>query len=193
MTDAYPLLWPVGWQRTKYPDYSRFNESTVFRESRNVQDELSRLGASDVIISSNMPRNMDGSISSRKIRLNDTGVAVYFKMNGEDRCVPSDKYVTIEDNLHAVYLTIQALRGLERWGTGQIMQAAFRGFAALPETATASNKRAWHEVLQVTSNASPEMIRAAYKVMAMKTHPDQGGSIAAFQEVQDAYKESGAT
>lgn len=194
MIDAYPLQWPAGWRRTEYPEYSRFAESTIYRESRNIEAELSRLGASDVIISSNMPRNLDGSISSRKVRLNDTGVAVYFKLDGNDQCIPSDKYFTIEDNLHAIYLTINALRGLERWGTGQIMQAAFRGFKALPESVivTPHMKRAWYEVLQVSQGADGEIIKAAWRRLTARYHPDNQttGDAVKFEEVQSAYKEA---
>jgi DnaJ-domain-containing protein 1 len=191
MTEAYPLQWPIGWKRTEYPTYSQFKNPTVASARNLTLHELDRLGATEVVISSNMELNRDGFPSARQRRMNDTGVAVYFKMNGEERCIPSDKYFTVEENLHAVGRTIEALRALERWGTGQIMEAAFRGFTALPEFASTSSKRAWYEVLEVSQTASPEMIRAAYKVMALKTHPDHGGTVEAFQEVQDALKESG--
>lgn len=44
-----------------------------------------------------------------------------------------------------------------------------------------------HEVLGVSSEATDDEIRAAYKRAAMKHHPDRGGSPEAFQAVQDAY------
>lgn len=192
MIEAYPLQWPAGWPRTEYPEYSKFKNPTIASTRNMVLTELSRLGATDVVISSNLELNRAGLPSYRHRRINDTGVAVYFKMNGEERCIPSDKYITPEENLHAVGLTIAALRGLERWGTGQIMEAAFRGFKALPANVivTPQMKRAWHEVLQVSPNADKDVIQAAYKRLAFKAHPDHGGSVEEFQQLQDAYKEA---
>lgn len=192
MIEAYPLQWPVGWKRTQYPDSSRFQNPTVASARNFVLNELERLGATEPIISSNMVLNRDGWPAARQPRLQDTGVAVYFKLHGEDRCIPSDKYYSVEENLHAVGMTIKALRGIERWGTGQIMEAAFRGFVALPEFASASNKRAWHDVLGVTPDAPKEVIKAAYRALATRKHPDAGGSEQEWLELQAAYGESGA-
>ena len=87
--------------------------------------------------------------------------------------------------------TVEALRGIERWGAKEMVNAAFRGFKALPESSivTPYQKRAWYDVLEVSPNASPEIIKAAYRQKLLKTHPDKGGSPAEFQEVRDAWKE----
>jgi hypothetical protein len=101
-----------------------------------------------------------------------------------NRC---DKWDSIRDNLHAVAKTIEALRGVERWGTGEMVDAAFAGFTAIPASATAGipvrPRRPWYEVLG-------EVVEAAGKAMQSKTHPDAGGSEAEFQEVQDAIREA---
>lgn len=190
MIERYPLQWPEGWPRTQYPEYSRFSTSLV--SARNeVLDELQRLGASDYTISSNLQLLANGMIASRQPRLQDTGVAVYFTLDGEQKCIPSDKYVTAEDNLHAVALTIKALRGLERWGTGQIMKAAFRGFTALPETAGQGvpTVLTWFETLGLSANAPVEDIREAYRELAKTHHPDVGGDPVEFQKILRAYQE----
>lgn len=44
-----------------------------------------------------------------------------------------------------------------------------------------------YEVLNVPSNASAEEIRAAFRRLSVKVHPDQGGSNALFRSVKDAY------
>lgn len=137
----------------------------------------------------------DGFLYAKQRVPDDRGVAVYFTLNGEQQCIPCDKWSQIQDNLQAIRLTVEALRGLERWGAKEMVNAAFRGFKALPESAivTPYSKRAWYEVLEVAQTASPEIIRAAYRQKAMKAHPDQGGTPAAFEEVQSAYRESGAS
>jgi curved DNA-binding protein CbpA len=47
--------------------------------------------------------------------------------------------------------------------------------------------RSPHAILQVSSNATPEVIRAAYRALALKHHPDKGGNQESFQEIQKAY------
>lgn len=45
-----------------------------------------------------------------------------------------------------------------------------------------------HEVLGVPEAASPSELRAAFKRRALESHPDKGGSSAAFQQVLAAYE-----
>lgn len=193
MIDAYPLQWPAGWPRSAAPQRSQFGDFTFERMRREVLRELGLLKATDVIISSNLKLRQDGFPYSGQRQPDDVGIAVYFKLNGEDQCIPCDKWHRIEDNLRAVVKTIEALRGVERWGAKEMVNAAFRGFKALPESVivTPYTARPWHEVLEVSPTASREVVRAAYKQHLLKHHPDHGGTQAGFEEVQRAYRESG--
>lgn len=184
-TEAYPLHWPSGWPRTKHPELSRFQ--TSFARARDgLIEELDRLGVANVIISTNIPLRRDGLPYASRKTPDDRGVAVYFKLDGHDQCIPCDKWVWIEDNLHAIELTVAALRGLERWGAKDIVNAAFRGFKALPETTAL--ERSWYAVLDVQPSATAADIQQAYKRLARERHPDTGGSHEAFIELQSAYK-----
>jgi len=100
--------------------------------------------------------------------------------------------LTVAAVLRAVWKTIEALRGIERWGAKEMVNAAFRGFKALPETIIMGEHtaRAWWEVLQVSQTADWDVIDAAYKRLLHKVHPDKGGSDFAFQEVQSAYRQA---
>lgn len=191
MTEAYPLRWPVGWPRAKEVQYSNFKVQTFERARIGVMQELDRLGADNVVISTNLELRRDGFPYSGRRQPEDRGVAIYFRRDGEDQCIPCDKWSRIEDNMRAIEKTIEALRGLDRWGAKETVNAAFRGFKALPESVivTPYTARAWHEVLEVSPTASPEVVRAAYKQMALKHHPDRGGSDAGFQDVQRAWDE----
>lgn len=194
MTPAYPLQWPAGWPRTQNPSWSRFSPGSASKEAYYIRAELERLGATNIVINSNMQYKPDGTPYARQSRISDSGVAVYFTLDGSQQCIPCDRWTTVEENMRAVWKTIEALRGIDRWGAKENVKAAFSGFKALPETAivTPYTARPWHEILQVSPTASPEVIRAAYKQMAFKSHPDHGGTDAAFHEVQRAYKQSGA-
>lgn len=191
MIDAYPLQWPTAWPRTKYPKSARFNTSFATARDETII-ELQRLGAKDIVISSMVELRRDGLPYANQ-RVEDTGIAVYFTLNGESQCIPCDKWTTLADNMQAIRKTIEALRGLERWGAKEMVNAAFRGFKALPESSivTPYTKRLWHEVLEVSPTASPEVVKAAYRQKMLKAHPDHGGTSATFQEVQAALKEAG--
>ena len=193
MITAYPLQWPAGWPRSKFKQDSRLAKYSFAQARDDCLDELQRLGATDVVMSSNLTLRQDGLPYSGQRQPEDAGIVVYFKLRGEDQCIPCDKWSSIEQNLRAITKTIDALRGIERWGAKEMVNAAFRGFKALPENAivTPYMKRAWYEVLEVSQTAGPEIIKAAYRQKMLKAHPDHGGSIDDFNEVQDAFKEAG--
>lgn len=190
--DAYPLQWPAGWPRSKSPQPARF-QVTMNESVKNLYDELDRLGASNIIVSSNMRLRLDGRPTATQNRLEDEGIAVYFTLSGAQQCIPCDKWSTVKDNVRAVGLTVAALRGLERWGAKEMVNAAFRGFRALPENIILGEhvSRPWHEVLQVSPNADQEIIRAAWKRLISRYHPDntESGDATKFAEVQKAYNE----
>lgn len=191
MIDAYPLQWPPAWPRTKYREQARFDTSFA-RARQQLLRELDLLGATGVVISSNIMLRQDGLPYANQKQPEDRGIAVYFTLNGEQQCIPCDKWTRTEDNLQAIRKTVEALRGLERWGAKEMVNAAFRGFKALPETIIMGEhtSKAWWEVLQVSQHADWEVIEAAYKRLLHKTHPDKGGTDFEFQELQVAYRQA---
>lgn len=184
MIEAYPLSWPAQWPREQDPQYSSFKTGLV-QAQRQLVRELELLGATDIIISSNAQLNRYGEIAARQRRIDDTGVAVYFTLHGEQRCIPCDKWILLEDNVHAIELAVAALRGLERWGARQMVDAAFSGFAALP----ASSKTGWWVVLGVPRDATRDQIEREYRAWVKIHHPDVGGDPAQFREITEAYRE----
>lgn len=190
--EAYPLQWPPHWPRTQHPMSSNFRPGSPYGEAVDITRQLKLMGATNVVVNSNMMYKNDGTPYARQGNIEDPGIAVYFTLNGEQQCIPCDKWRSIGENLRAVSKTIEALRGLDRWGAKEMVNAAFRGFRALPaETImTPHTSRAWWEVLDVSQNASESVIRAAYKAKLHESHPDKGGTQQAFEELQKAYKES---
>jgi hypothetical protein len=100
----------------------------------------------------------------------------YFELKGRQRCFALDRYNSIDDNIHAVELTIMALRGVERWGGPEMMDAAFSGFQALPapDGSPTIGRPPWYAVLGVDLNSTKEEIRRRYLELAKETHPDNG-------------------
>jgi hypothetical protein len=221
MTRAYPLEWPVGWPRTaetarRYGAFKSMSEGsrmarpvTIFAAMRRVTDELDRLGAKGVVVSSNLDRNRDGSPKSEQRRIADPGIAVYFAVKGQPRVLACDRYTEAAQNMAAIAAHIDALRTMLRHGVGTADQA-FAGYAALPPppgdgTPAAPQPRPWREVLgewaSLIDAANDETIRAAlidtaFKNLSKKAHPDAGGSDAAMAELNaardQAKKEFGA-
>ena len=168
-TESYPLYWPEGRPRT--PDWKRQRSrfSTGFGAAVNlVIGELGRLGARNAVVSTNVPLRRDGLPLASAKRVDDTGAAVYFMYKGKQTCFACDRWDKVEDNIYAIAKTIDAMRGIARWGTGDMLDAAFNGFTALP----APND--WRGILGNPSTL--EDAESKYRFLARHNHPDAGGS-----------------
>lgn len=185
----YPLRWPNGWPRTQSQKHPLFQSKSIDWEANDVVRELKLMGAKNIIINSNMQYRQDGMPYTRQ-NVYDSGVAVYFNLNGEEQCVPCDKWVRLEDNLRAIAKTINSLRGIERWGAKDMVNAAFRGFKALPASyEMPAPKRDWWVVLGVAQDANALEVKAAYRDHIKLHHPDVGGDAAEFKQIKEAYEE----
>jgi len=178
MTEAFPLQWPLGRPRTPSTQNSRF-EQTNGRAISFALDQIRILGGRNPVISSNIELRRDGLPYANQ-RVDDAGVAVYLTYKGRQMCFACDKWRDVYDNIYAIGKTIEALRGIERWGTGDMVEQAFTGFVALPAP------KSPHEILGVKPGASEEDIDAAYRQKAKEVHPDLGGSPSAMAELTEA-------
>lgn len=199
----YPLDWPIGEPRTREDRRIEGPFRVSFAQSRDeLLRELELMGAGNVVISSNLELRRDGMpYSNTDKKLRDPGIAVYWTAkrddDNSDRWVPfvmtCDRYTTVAQNLRAIGLSIAALRALERYGSKQIRNRAFSGFAALPADA---GKSSWRAALGLdrTGLVTVEEVERAFKRAAMSAHPDRpGGSSQAMallnQARQDALNE----
>lgn len=190
MSRSSPLLWPMGRARTRVPITSKF-DSSLSASERGVYKQIALLGGTNVIISSNLSVGRGGQILERQTA-EDTGIAVYFDYNGSRHCVAIDRYRYFWENMRAIEKSIEALRGLERWGGAEIVKTSLGGFKELPANAivTPYTARPWHEMLEVLPTASMDIVEAAYKRKLHSAHPDKGGDTAAFMAVQAAFKQA---
>lgn len=214
---AYPLTWPPGVARTTNPLVAKFHRNVEVRtatshykraadllvseEYAGLVSELKRIKALNVVVSTNIPTKNDGTPwGDRKPVGGDAAVAVYWSLRerrqGRDELVPhsiqSDRWSTVADNLHAISLTLEALRGVQRWGAVSQHQV-LRGFRALPagdgdEMNAAPVRRTWREVLEVpadgwTLQAPPAAVlafaKSQYKALAARFHHDANADEAA--------------
>lgn len=197
--DAYPLQWPLGWKKTDgwSRRTSKFADKSFAVARDLLMAELKRFRAFDVILSTNIPLRLDGLPYSGYRQPTDTGVAVYFKLHGawkdgkrhpdKPMVFACDKWRKIEENIYAIYKTIEALRGVERWGSSDLMERSFTGFAALPPPPS----KEWWDILGVARLADKDYIKDVYRALAKKHHPDvPGGSAEKMSEINRAYEEA---
>ena len=178
----YPLTWPVAWPRAKSRSDAPFHKRrqrgdgshdqvkvSMAQAREQLQAELDRLGARDVMLSTSVELNLSGKPRGDRARPVDTGAACYFKLRGRDTVLACDKWTRVEDNIVAIAKHVEALRGQERWGVGSVEQA-FTGYQAL---AAPIAKRHWTAVLGVAADASRDAINAAYREKARAAATDQ--------------------
>lgn len=178
---AFPLSWPIGKKRTEpaHRRRSRFRSSFA-SDCRIILGEIKLLHGRRAIISTNLPLRRDGlPYASRKIVADDPGVAVYFIRKEKEHCFACDEYASIDDNLHAIVLTINALRGISRWGTGDMLDATFQGFLTLPPADSAridwlALAREFGECIQNPDDHSENY--AVFRRLVKRFHPDVKGN-----------------
>lgn len=199
MIEAFPLSWPKGWPRTKTPARSRFD--VPFTAARDgLMEQIRLLGGTLPVLSSDLELRRDGLPYAGQREPADKGVAVYFMWKGQQRVFACDRWDRIKDNIRALEKTIEAVRGIERWGASEMLDRAFSGFTALPAPGEPA-KRDWRDVLDLNaderSRVSKAIIEGRFRYLASQRHPDRaGGSHEAMAELNrardEALKEIGA-
>jgi len=211
MSTAYPLAWPAGRERTPAhqresarfgrrvssgqpgSQWTRLGEMTIAiaRDLLSRQLESKKFGAAYVVLSTNVELRLDGQPYSNRRDPDDPGAAVYFSRDGgkSQLCIACDRYDRVADNVCALAKTVEALRGLERWGTKSIVDAAFSGFKALPANGSG---RPWWTVLELSgpSGVSDGLVELQFRSLARRYHPDAGGSPENWHELQDAKQQA---
>lgn len=186
----FPLTWPIGWKRTAsaarrraafYSTRQVTNSLGTFKAKESISvgtalkrltDELRRLSAKSIVISSNLRVREDGLPHAQQAKqLEDPGVAVYFKLNQIDRVLACDRWSSAADNLAAIAGHIAAIRTQDRYGVGTVDQA-FAGYKALPAKGST-----WRSSLGFAPDelVDRDMVERAFKTRARSAHPDVSG------------------
>jgi hypothetical protein len=185
---AFPLQWPLGWKQT--PKWHRKTSRFKPLPFSKVRDELfkclKRMGAKDIVLSTNVPLKNDGLPYANFKTPEDLGAAVYFQYKKKQMVFACDVWNKLEDNLLSICKTIESVRGIERWGASEMIERAFTGFAQL---AAPDYEKPWYEILNVKVNASKEEIKDAWKKQSIIHHPDkESGSHDMIVKINQAYQ-----
>lgn len=199
MRAPYPLQWPDGWKRTPAADRKPSRFFYGFADSMaSLMEALARIGATNIVITSDLPARPDGRPYAVGRKDADPGIAVWFALQGHERVISCDRWQTHAENMRAIALSIEAIRGLDRWGASDMVARAFAGFTALPAgpagpaAPVTNGKRDWREVLgmqqvpgiyerpidaRTRTLAAHNLViaRRIYREKIQATHPDHGG------------------
>lgn len=169
-------MWPKGWPRVERREQSKF-QTEIHSALNNLKRQIELMGGKQVVLSSNCTLGTDNPA--------DPGVCAYFQLRETPMAIPCDRWTRVRDNVHAIALTVEAMRGMERWGAKHMITAMFSGFRALPQKASGIDP--W-KILGIDSGANEDEITAAYRLKSKSAHPDNKvtGSVEAWAELREA-------
>jgi len=178
LANSFPLDWPIQYPRTLHPLRSDFKTNfTKARDEIYKELRLMKVHVLNSVISTNCAiSKKTGLPSSPSAQPKDPGVSVYFVKKETTHVLCCDKWDRIEDNMHAIALTIEAMRGMERWGVTEMLERAISGFKMIEAPKRQHDDKEWFEILGVNPNDSIENIEQIYRLRMKKAHPDAGGS-----------------
>jgi hypothetical protein len=208
MLESNPISWPVGRPRTpaikrtralfhrrvdaestwKPGTYQKQKALTTIHQGLSfIRKELSLLGATDVVITTNLPTRLDGLPYASAREPDDPGAAVYFRLKSGVHCLACDRWDRLADNLCAIGHHVKAVRGQDRWGVGDIA-AAFAGYKALP---TMDAGKTWWALLGFKEPpAAFATVETKRLTRLLECHPDRGGNANQAAEINAAFDEA---
>jgi hypothetical protein len=120
------------------------------------------------------------------------GVVLYFDTPDGALCFPAGTYDRMESNLHAIALTLECLRAVDRYGV-TAGHEQYRGFLALPAPTPQVTVEQAGTILAALSGVPAKDIvrhhdayRTAYRDVARRLHPDSGADRDAWENFQNA-------
>lgn len=186
---AFPLQWPDGWRRYVKGDRkrARFKSGagavSVSQAVGRLEIQLKLLKVSTHVLSTNVPLSSTRRPISGAAEPDDVGVALYFQLGGQGRCMGADKWDRVADNICAIAYHLEAIRAMDRYGVGTVHQM-FAGMAPRLQ----SSPLEWWLVLQIGRFHSTRLdIDRVYKKLAARHHPDvPGGSVSEMARINAA-------
>jgi len=170
MADAYPLQWPQGWMRTKMQRSSRENQNDLSRRDGGVMTELKcgvTWGNPHIHAGKHhctqLLNEHSGSHTCDQCDAELSLDAVHIAAPALPAVEPDDKDAIIE-----------AMRGIERWGAGEMMDRAFSGFKGLPAQAS-EGEDCW-KVLGLHPMSPSNLVILVHRDLTRKLHAKQSAS-----------------
>lgn len=168
--EAFPLQWPQHVPRSKRRTQSNFARRSLAAARDFLVHEVRLLGGRGLVLSTNVELRRDGLPYSGRRQPDDPGAVAYFELKGKRIAMPCDRWNRVDANVYAIAKTIEAQRGIARWGVLSTEQA-FEGFAALP--APGADWRAVFEQVAGRVPYSAGDVRELHRGVMARRHPDK--------------------
>lgn len=171
------LSWPPQFERTDphrrepYPGGFRVTRSVAFK---NILSELGKWnGVTDVQLDSGAPHTKQNpNRPYANATFDDPGVVVRFNKDGQDMAAACDRWDNPRDNAQDLYHYLHETRMQEQRGT-VTAQSEYEKLR-LPSGTGDYTHVPDHEVLGVSQDADADEVKAAFRAIAQKHHPDAG-------------------
>lgn len=138
-----------------------------------LEKQLEYLGATVVVLSTNLELRLTGQPRGNQNNPDDPGAAVWFNLKGKRMVFACDKWGRVADNIAALAAHIRATRSVENFGVGTLEQS-FAGYRALEDY---SEGIPWRRVLGFKDGeaVTREVVEARFREQAKRIHPDLTG------------------
>ncbi len=165
--------WP--YSKRPQPKPSQF-KTTYQRSLQRLEEEIGRVGGKEVVIGvvCTPDQLTYGGFPKANFKVLYRGVEVSFEREGQRLAFRTDTYPLVHDNIHAIALTLEALRAVDRYGATSGAEQ-YQGFQLASGGPDPERGR------QLVAEAGS--IATALK----RHHPDHKGDPRAFADVQ-AYR-----
>jgi hypothetical protein len=139
-----------------------------------LEDQLERLGAQAVVLSTNLELRLNGQPRAGQRDPEDPGAAVWFNLNKKRMVLACDKWTRVADNIAALAAHIRSIRSVESYGVGT-MEQAFEGYRTLEDFS--SGTLPWKRVLGFRDDSRPTLaeVESKYRTRMKEIHPDMSG------------------
>lgn len=183
------------WNREPGLQHLNSQFKTAYNKTLDkLEHELRKLDAHDVVIEAGyrLDQIRNDGWPRGGMSPSHPGAVLYFRSKEGPLCFPCGTYRSLEDNMHAIALTLENLRAIDRYGV-TLAHQQYLGFAALPAPATTGTVEQ-AALLFATLAAVPkdyilesaEAFRSAYRKACAQLHPDAGGDRNAWTAMQNA-------
>lgn len=184
------------WERKPGLRYKTAQFKTPYNKTLDkLEYEIRHLNGRDIRIEAGyeLSQIRNDGFPRGGMRPSHPGVVLYFETKNGSLCFPCGTYGRLEDNMHAIALTLECLRAVDRYGV-TVGQEQYRGFTALPSPPKSLSVEDAAEFIHQFSGAAAANIlldrdtyRRAYREAAMPLHPDRyPDKLAAFHRLQEA-------
>ncbi|MEN0050630.1 MAG: DnaJ domain-containing protein [Bacteroidota bacterium] len=190
------LVYPAAYVKVAKPTKSKFDKKLTLHNSLNeLAKELGLFEASDIIITMNVPLTRGGmpfplgNVMAHQPE--QVGVSVFFTKLNQRAGLCNDKWDMVQHNVRALKKTIEAFRGIERWGSQEsllnIMANGLPDARPVDLALPSMHNKQWWEILELGQSRSEKAILSAFKRLSQIYHPDKsGGSQEMFKILVDA-------